>query len=73
MSAASFTPARHVEYFLKCLRQLPSPYTSLDTNRLTVAYFCVSALDLLDSLDRVDKPALVRASHRHLRARTQEL
>ena len=51
---------RHVKYFLHCLHgELPTPYTSLDTNRLTVAYFCVSGLDLLGALDKVDKPALV--------------
>ena len=51
---------RHTNYFLHCLRSLPSPYTSLDTNRLTVAYFSVSALDLLGALDRVDAPSLIR-------------
>ena len=51
---------RHTNYFLHCLRSLPRPYTSLDTNRLTVAYFSVSALDLLGALDRVDAPSLIR-------------
>ena len=51
---------RHIRYFLYCLRTLPTPYTSLDTNRLTVAYFCVSGLDLLGALDKVDAPALIR-------------
>ena len=50
----------HVRYFTKCLEELPSPYTSLDTNRLTVAYFCVSGLDMLRALHKVDRPALVR-------------
>ena len=40
----------HVKYFQKCLQCLPGPYSSLDTNRLTVAYFCTSALDLLGAL-----------------------
>jgi geranylgeranyl transferase type-1 subunit beta len=52
----------HVRYFFHCLHQLPQPYTSLDTNRLTVAYFCVSALDLLGALDRIadERSALIR-------------
>ena len=52
--------AAHRAYFLKCLQGLPSPYTSLDSNRLTVAYFCVSGLDLLCALNDVDSKALVR-------------
>ena len=51
---------KHTRYFLALLAGLPRPYTSLDTNRLTVAYFCLSGLDLLGGLDRVDKPAIVR-------------
>ena len=49
---------RHIRYFLYCLRTLPTPYTSLDTNRLTVAYFCVSGLDLLGALDKVERPGV---------------
>ena len=59
-SSAAIDIPRHVRYFLYCLRTLPTPYTSLDTNRLTVAYFCVSGLDLLGALDKVDAPALIR-------------
>ena len=58
-AAASIDLAAHVKYFLKCLDELPTPYTSLDTNRLTVAYFCVAGLDLLHALDRVDAAATI--------------
>ena len=60
MPRATLNTAAHVGYFLKLLEVLPSPYASLDTNRLTVAYFCVSGLDILGALERVDAPALIR-------------
>ena len=49
----------HVKYFLKCLEGLPAPYVSLDTNRMTCAYFCISGLDILGALDKVDGPSIV--------------
>ncbi|KZF24611.1 geranylgeranyl transferase type I beta subunit [Xylona heveae TC161] len=43
---------KHVKYWLRCLKTfLPSAYTSMDTNRMTLAFFIVSALDLLSALD----------------------
>jgi geranylgeranyl transferase type-1 subunit beta len=51
---------KHVKYLSKCLEVLPHHYASLDTNRLTVAYFCVSGLDVLGALDRIDAPRLIR-------------
>lgn len=60
MDVGRFHLSRHVKYFLHCLHGvLPTPYTSLDTNRLTVAYFCVAALDLLGAIDKVNRPALI--------------
>lgn len=42
---------RHVKYFLRCLKTfLPTPYTSNDSNRMSLAFFVVSGLDLLDAL-----------------------
>ena len=41
------------------LKSLPTPYSSLDTNRLTVAYFCVSGLDLLGAIDQVEREPLI--------------
>ena len=49
----------HVKYFMKCLDLLPAPYSSLDTNRLTVAYFCVSGLDMLGAVDKVEKTRVI--------------
>ena len=57
---ACVNPALHVRYFLKCLEILPAPYTSLDTNRLTVAYFCVAGLDVLGALHKVDREQMIR-------------
>ena len=42
-----FDRHRQIGYFAASLRQLPSPYCKLDTNRLTLVHFCVQALDLL--------------------------
>ena len=51
--------AAHAKYFLRCLELLPAPYASLDTNRLTVAYFCVSGLDMLGAVERVDAKRVI--------------
>jgi len=51
---AVFERDDHIKYFLSCLNGLRSAYTSLDTTRLTVVYFSVVGLDMLDSLDEVD-------------------
>ena len=51
--------AAHAKYFLKLLETLPEPYSSLDTNRLTVAYFCISGLDILGALDQVNATAVI--------------
>ena len=42
---------RHVKYWLRCLKTyLPTDYTSNDSNRMLLACFILSALDLLDVL-----------------------
>jgi len=42
---------RQTQYFLRCLKTyLPHPYTSNDSNRMSLAFFIVAALDLLDQL-----------------------
>ncbi len=42
---------RHIKYWLRCAKTfLPEVYTSNDSNRMTLAFFIVSALDLLDLL-----------------------
>ncbi|KAG9302299.1 hypothetical protein G9A89_008790 [Geosiphon pyriformis] len=42
---------QHVAYFKMCLELLPEAYQSLDTLRMTLAYFCLSGLELLNALD----------------------
>jgi uncharacterized membrane protein YgcG len=58
-SMARIDIAAHAKYFLRCLELLPAPYASLDTNRLTVAYFCVSGLDVLGSVKRVNAARVI--------------
>mmetsp|Transcript_27241 Transcript_27241/g.55087 ORF Transcript_27241/g.55087 Transcript_27241/m.55087 type:complete len:603 (-) Transcript_27241:75-1883(-) len=45
-----FERLRHIRYFSTSLRNLPSAYSSADTNRLTLVHFCVQALDILGVL-----------------------
>ncbi|XP_033633939.1 geranylgeranyl transferase type-1 subunit beta-like [Asterias rubens] len=51
----SFLRAKHIKFFSRCLQILPQSYTSLDTSRLTVCFFALSGLDVIDSLDVVEK------------------
>ena len=47
----AFDKPKHVKYWLRCLKTfLPTNYTSNDTQRMTLAFFTLSALDLLDAL-----------------------
>jgi geranylgeranyl transferase type-1 subunit beta len=47
-----FLKERHIKYWLRCAKTfLPEQYTSTDSARLSLAYFIVSALDLLNILD----------------------
>lgn len=49
---------RHVKYWLRCLKTLlPSMYTSNDSNRMYLAYFILSACDILDVLTSSTSPA----------------
>jgi|SaaInlStandDraft_6_1057023.scaffolds.fasta_scaffold32641_2 geranylgeranyl transferase type-1 subunit beta len=48
----TFQRDMHVAFFKHSLKQvLPSHYESLDTNRMTLAFFVLSGLDVLDALD----------------------
>jgi geranylgeranyl transferase type-1 subunit beta len=48
---------RQVKYWLRCLKTfLPNPYTSADASRLLLAFFSVSALDLLGVLHTTTTP-----------------
>lgn len=47
-----FRKDRHIKYFLRCLKTfLPHHYISNDANRMTLGFFTIAGLDLLDVLD----------------------
>lgn len=50
-ATTDFNRQQHIRYFAGCLRQLPSAYSTLDTNRLTLVHFCVHALDIMGVLE----------------------
>jgi hypothetical protein len=50
---------KHKNYLLRSLSLLPQPYSSQDPNRLTLAYFIVAGLDILQALDTIDKTKIV--------------
>ncbi|XP_023603033.1 geranylgeranyl transferase type-1 subunit beta isoform X3 [Myotis lucifugus] len=54
-----FLRDRHVRFFQRCLQVLPERYSSLETSRLTIAFFALSGLDMLDSLDVVNKDDII--------------
>ena len=49
-----FDRERHVKYFAHHLLHLPYPYSSLDTNRLTLVHFAAHALEMLGVWDDDD-------------------
>lgn len=56
--AAELEHAKHVKYWLRCLRTLlPTEYTSNDSNRMILAFFILSALDVLGVLQQHTQPA----------------
>lgn len=53
----SLVRQRHLKYWLRTLKSaLPSAYISTDLSRLSLAFFSVSALDLLDELHTSTTP-----------------
>ncbi|VDK65365.1 unnamed protein product [Cylicostephanus goldi] len=44
---------KHVKFLIRHLNVFPEQYCTLDTNRLTLLFFAVSALDLLGELDNL--------------------
>ncbi|ORY92371.1 protein geranylgeranyltransferase type I beta subunit [Syncephalastrum racemosum] len=53
---AEATPAtinfgKHVKYFVANLTMLPTAYTETETNRMTLAFFCLASLELLGALE----------------------
>ncbi|KAF3433729.1 hypothetical protein FNV43_RR24832 [Rhamnella rubrinervis] len=59
-SSMSFERDRHVRFLEMMCQLLPSEYQTQEINRLTLAYFVISSLDLLGALDRVDKDAVAK-------------
>ena len=56
-STPSLNTSTHVRYWLRCLKTLlPNAYTEQDATRIPLAFFTLSALDLLDSLDAHTTP-----------------
>uniref|UniRef100_A0AAV1VBK1 Prenyltransferase alpha-alpha toroid domain-containing protein n=1 Tax=Peronospora matthiolae TaxID=2874970 RepID=A0AAV1VBK1_9STRA len=54
-SSTLFDRELHAQYFLTNLRSLPAPYSSQDSQRVVLAFFCVHGLALLKQLERVDR------------------
>lgn len=48
---AKFDKVRHVKYWKRCALLLPEQYTAGDGSRLSLAFFIVAALDLLDVME----------------------
>jgi geranylgeranyl transferase type-1 subunit beta len=46
---------QHIKYFQRFLNLIPSRFSSYDTTRLTVAFFAISGLDILNALDVLDE------------------
>lgn len=56
----SFDRDRHIRYLEMNYQILPSPYEGQEINHLTLAYFIISGLHILNALDRVDKEAIIK-------------
>ncbi|KAL3655862.1 hypothetical protein CASFOL_000258 [Castilleja foliolosa] len=54
-----FERDRHIFYLEMMYQMMPSAYQGQEINRLTLAYFVVSGLDILSALDRIDKEAVI--------------
>eukprot|EP00933_Yihiella_yeosuensis_P036081 TRINITY_DN29785_c0_g2_i4.p1 TRINITY_DN29785_c0_g2~~TRINITY_DN29785_c0_g2_i4.p1 ORF type:complete len:319 (+),score=34.06 TRINITY_DN29785_c0_g2_i4:217-1173(+) len=60
MNIDAFLVAKHVAFFKKHSQSFAEQYKTMDTNRLTLLYFCISGLDLLGKLDEIDRDDTVR-------------
>uniref|UniRef100_A0AAQ6AMP1 Geranylgeranyl transferase type-1 subunit beta n=1 Tax=Amphiprion ocellaris TaxID=80972 RepID=A0AAQ6AMP1_AMPOC len=54
-----FLRDRHVRFFQRTLQVLPERYASLETTRLTIIFFALSGLDVLDALDVIDRNTMI--------------
>ncbi|PKA61897.1 Protein farnesyltransferase subunit beta [Apostasia shenzhenica] len=59
MDTAAFDRERHVAFLEMMLERLPEDYESQEINRLTLAYFAISGLAVLDALDQVNREQLI--------------
>ncbi|KAK4482562.1 hypothetical protein RD792_009722 [Penstemon davidsonii] len=55
----AFDRDRHIRYLEMMYDLIPSPYEGQEINRLTLAYFVISGLDILQALDRVSNTSLL--------------
>jgi geranylgeranyl transferase type-1 subunit beta len=46
---------QHIKYFQRFLNLLPARLFSYDSTRLTIAFFSISGLDILNALDVLDE------------------
>ncbi|XP_022890159.1 geranylgeranyl transferase type-1 subunit beta isoform X2 [Olea europaea var. sylvestris] len=58
-NSLSFDRARHIRFLEMMYQLLPSPYQTQEINRITLAYFVITGLDILAALDRTDKEAMI--------------
>ncbi|XP_059666243.1 geranylgeranyl transferase type-1 subunit beta [Cornus florida] len=58
-SSTFFDRDRHIHFLEMMYNLLPSDYQGQEINRLTLAYFAISGLDVLGALDRVDKEGII--------------
>jgi len=46
---------KHAKFFMRTLKVLPGTSASYDNQRITIAYFAISGLDILDRLNLIDE------------------
>jgi geranylgeranyl transferase type-1 subunit beta len=51
----SLARRQHIKYFQRLLNVLPASLASYDSTRLTMAFFAISGLDVLNALDVLDE------------------
>lgn len=59
-----FFKEKHRKYFLQSYDLLPHHYTQLDSSRLTALFFIVVALDMLKSIDTLDRTKVIEFVYR---------
>lgn len=58
---SEFSNRDHAKYLIKVLQILPSDFESYDSSRLTIAFFAILGLDLLNSLHDLSKETKLEA------------